>query len=75
LPGWVEAFVVQDLQLLGNRVEPFLDLGRLQYLLHPLVVKHALLEHCDFPRFQTLYQKAKLFLPSNGRRERLLNLL
>jgi ATP-dependent Lhr-like helicase len=75
LPGWDEAVVVQELQLLGNRVEPFLELGRFQNLLHPQVVNQALLEHCDLPRFQTLYQKAKLFLPSNGRRERLLNLL
>jgi hypothetical protein len=75
LPGWDEVVAEQELQLLGDRVVPFLELGRFQELLHPKVASQALLEQCDILRFQSLYQKAKLLLPPTGHRERLLNLL
>jgi hypothetical protein len=75
LPAWDEAVALKELQLLGQRVEPFLELGRFQELLHPQVAKEALIQQCDLARFQFLYQSARLLLPSTGRRGRLLNLL
>jgi hypothetical protein len=75
LPFWDETVARQELYALAPRIEPFLELGRFQNLLHPQVAGQALLQQCDLPRFQALYQKANLFLPSTGRRHRLLDLL
>jgi hypothetical protein len=75
LPVWDENIAVRELQSLGQRVEPFLELGRFHELLHPLVANQAFLQQCDLSRFQSLYQQAKLFLLPTGRRDRLLNLL
>ena len=75
LPVWDETIAVRELQLLGERIEPFLELGRFHELLHPQVANQAFLQQCDLPRFQSLYEAARLFLPSTGLRNRLLNLL
>ena len=75
LPPWDDFGVRRQLRILYPQLAAYLELGRFHSLLPPDLAYETVVEHCNLPRFQQLYQSAKLMTPAAGLRTRLLALL
>jgi ATP-dependent helicase Lhr and Lhr-like helicase len=75
LPAWNRAAAQGALQRLLPRIEPFLEMGRFHGLLPSAVAQKAMIEQCNLPRFESLYQQATIVQPSSRLRAQLERLL
>ncbi|MFN8486847.1 MAG: DEAD/DEAH box helicase [Caldilineaceae bacterium] len=75
LPAWNAAVVHRQVRQLLPRLEAVLELGRFHNLLPVEIAEQTVIEFCDLPRFEQLYQAASISEPPAGLRTQLLGLL
>ncbi len=75
LPPWDAFGVRRQVRILYPQLATYLELGRFHSLLPPDLAYETVVEHCDLPRFQQLYQAAEIMTPAADLRMRLLALL